>query len=939
MRTRLTAILVVLLAIPAMAKMSEPPKSFTLRDKPQEQVQVKVLPGIDVQKLLAEDRERGKNSRQPTPQRFAIAADVSFTPDNSGTWTKLADGRIWRLAIQSPGAVSMNLGITRFSLPEGAKLWIYSGKRQDVNGPYTQRQRSHLGSLWTPVVRGDEIIIELFVPTGTAKPIVEISKVNRGYRGFAKDNIPGGGGEGACEIDVACPQASPWGDQINAVGVYTLNGTAQCSGALVNDTAVDFTPYFLSANHCSVTTVNDATVVVYWNFQSPNCGDHGGGSIADNQSGSTFRASYAPSDVLLFELDAKPDASYNVFHAGWDATGTTPPSTVCIHHPSCDVKSISFSDNAPESTAYYSDTPILSGDHWRVVWDNGTTDAEGVTEPGSSGSPLFETTNRRIIGQLHGGPSSCGAADTDLHDFYGRLSVSWDGGGTPSSRLSDWLDPVPTGQLTMDGDPHIKTADGVHYDFQGAGEYVALREADGSEIQTRQTPVATTFFPGPNPYTGIATCVSLNTAVAARVNDHRVTIQPNISGVPDPSGMQVRIDGTLQNVGPGGLSLGPGGRILKSVSAAYEVEFPNGTQLFVTPLFWSSQGKWYLNVDTYRGSSTRSMGGMSSGASGSRAGGLMGPIAPGSWLPALSDGTTVGPKAATVPQRYDQLYHKFGDSWRVKQADSLFDYSAGTSTATFTMKSWPLTQPPCVVPHNEPAKPLDIATAEKYCAEVTDRQMKANCIFDVRVTGEPGFAKLYMTTQKINAGVTTTAVTDMRNPTRVDEAAVFVATVALRTSSSKGASTGVLQFTLDGHNATDPIKLDGAHATWRTSALKPGRHTIGAAYTPAAGSPYLGSRSVDVVHVVGGGGTVTISDLPLQAGNETTPCPEPGTTYSRADVTSVPYLLAAIGVLDKQCSLNEPGLIATSVTFVRCAKDPRGTGFGPNATVNITCGK
>src|SRR5215472_14247949 len=45
------------------------------------------------------------------------------------------------------------------------------------------------------------------------------------------------------------------------------------------------------------------------------------------------------------------------------------------------------------------------------------------------------------------------------------------------------------------GDPHITTVDGIHYDFQGAGEFTALR-GKGLEIQTRQTPIATTFLPG-----------------------------------------------------------------------------------------------------------------------------------------------------------------------------------------------------------------------------------------------------------------------------------------------------------------------------------------------------------------------------------------------------------------------------------------------------------
>src|SRR5258708_5984524 len=58
-----------------------------------------------------------------------------------------------------------------------------------------------------------------------------------------------------------------------------------------------------------------------------------------------------------------------------------------------------------------------------------------------------------------------------------------------------------------EGEPHLSTVDGLHYDFQSAGEFVSLRDAGGNgqgvEIQTRQTPV-TTVTPYTNPYTGLA---------------------------------------------------------------------------------------------------------------------------------------------------------------------------------------------------------------------------------------------------------------------------------------------------------------------------------------------------------------------------------------------------------------------------------------------------
>ena len=174
------------LGIPTIGRTSEQPKSFALGDTSQALVERKTLPPVDSNRLLAEDRGHGKDPAQPL--RFAVPVVVHFTLQNSGTWQTLADGsRIWRLRIHSPGAHSLNLGITRFDMPDGAKLWIYNPSHDEVQGPYTARNRSHLGSLWTPVIRSDEMVVEVFVPVGAAQPTIEIGSVNQGYRGFEKN--------------------------------------------------------------------------------------------------------------------------------------------------------------------------------------------------------------------------------------------------------------------------------------------------------------------------------------------------------------------------------------------------------------------------------------------------------------------------------------------------------------------------------------------------------------------------------------------------------------------------------------------------------------------------------------------------------------------------------------------------------------------------------
>lgn len=839
------ALLVLVLPIPAFAKMYEEPKSFSLKDASQEKVELKVLPKIDPERLLAEDKERGKNARRPEPLRFAVPAEVSFTLDNSGTWQDLPDGRVWRLRIQSPGAKSLNLGITRFDVTEGVKLWIYDPGHKHVEGPYTSKNRSHAGSLWTPIIEGEELIVEVFVPTGAAKPGIVITKANRGYRGFKAGVL--GSSEGACEIDVICPEGDPWRDQIRAVNVYTINGNSACTGTLMNNTFVPRRNLVLSANHCGVNSVSDATVVVFWNFDSPTCGTHNPGPLTDTQTGATLRANNATGDFVLFELDVAPDPGFNVFHAGWDANGAPPLGVECIHHPAADVKAISPSHNAPFPTASGGSVPDPNGTHWRVEWDG-----PAVTEPGSSGSCIFALDTKRCIGTLTGGPSACGVGPASLHDFYGRLDLNWTGGGTAATRLSGWLDGGSTGVMALDGDPHITTLDGAHYDFQGAGEYVSLRDPGDLEVQTRQAAIATTFNPGPDAHDGLATCVSLNTAVAARVGKHRVTYQPNLSGVPDPSGLQLRVDGALTTLGPAGLSLAGGGRLSKTTAAGgLQVDFPDRSVLVVTPGWWTSQSKWYLNVDVVR---SPSVGGASAGEPG--VGGIAGAIVPGSWLPALPDGSSMGPMPGSLHQRYVDLYQKFGEAWRVTEKTSLFDYAPGTSTDTFTMKSWPLENPPCVIPQTEPVRPATQLVAERACRRVTAKNAHQNCVFDVRVTGNTGFARTYEVSQRIRGGLTTTRVSDAKDPTKPEEPAVFVAIVTrnLRVAPRRGgaAPAGAVQFMLDGEKAGDPVRLVKGQARWKTARLKAGEHKVSAQYTPAAGTAFQPSGSAIEPHTVKG---------------------------------------------------------------------------------------
>lgn len=393
------------------------------------------------------------------------------------------------------------------------------------------------------------------------------------------------------------------------------------------------------------------------------------------------------------------------------------------------------------------------------------------------------------------------------------------------------------------GDPHITTADGTHYNFQSAGEFISLRDPDGDEIQTRQKPVSTTFI-GSDAYDGLTTCVSLNSAVAARVGKHRVTWEPNLSGVPDPSGLQLRIDGALTTLGPQGMALGTGGRVAPQAGGALEVDFPDGKTLLATPQWWASQSEWYLNVDV-------SNLGLVSADSAASERGIAGAIADGSWLPALPNGASMGAMPASLQQRYLALYKKFADAWRVNNKDSLFDYAPGTSTDTFTMRDWPPEQPPCVVRDTKPLEPASEAVAQRACRRVTDLNMRSDCVFDVRVTGNLGFATTYLATQRILADSTTTSLTDDPDPSQAGEWITFTAIVVANSSTATGPPSGAVQFAVDGSNAGGPVTVDAkGRAKWETSHLKVGTHRITASYMPGPDSVFLPSTSLEKLQTV-----------------------------------------------------------------------------------------
>ncbi len=422
---------------------------------------------LDLLRLGEEDVAR---DQEGLPPRFAVPEKVSITPARKGTWEDLGNGQmIWRLrVIGREGTNSLNLGFTRYNMTPGGRLLLYSTDGTQISRVFTAADNEAHGELWTPVVITSDLVVEVTLPKREMNALdLKLGWINQGYRGFGTISADSYNKSGSCNLDVAClGSTDTWREEMRSVGVISTGGSTFCTGSLVNNTANDRKMFFMTANHCSINSGNAASLVVYWNYQNSFCrtpgstqsGQAGDGSLSQFHTGSFFRAAYSASDMTLVELDDPAVTAYNHFWSGWDrSTGdfTCTASVPCasIHHPSTDEKRITYVTTNTATTSYSGTTSPGDGSHVWAKWavdPPGPYTIPGVTEPGSSGSPLYNSSGR-FIGQLHGGPSACGATGNNLSDYYGRFNVSWTGGGTSSTRLSNWLDAGGTGATTIAG--------------------------------------------------------------------------------------------------------------------------------------------------------------------------------------------------------------------------------------------------------------------------------------------------------------------------------------------------------------------------------------------------------------------------------------------------------------------------------------------------------
>lgn len=404
----------------------------------------------DLATIHAEDE---LNDAAGLPYRFGINRTVDLDILQTGTWETVTGGRVCRLLLESEGAKALSLYFSGFNLAEGCKLFLYSPDKQQVLGAFTAHNNQDDGLFASSLIRGNQIIVEFFEPeTQRNNSILVIGEICHAYRGIRDKGF---GSSGACEVNINCPEGNNWQDEkrgVVRIHIKIASSVFWCTGSLINNARQDYKPYLLTADHCGMTaSSNDLSQwVFYFNYESLDCPDPATEPAfktlvgAKKKAASGGNGTVTASDMYLVLLNNTVPASFNPYYNGWSLSNTVSPSGTCIHHPEGDIKKISTYSTPTYSTNWGS----IPNTHWGVGWI-ATGSGHGVTEPGSSGSPLFNNAGL-IIGQLSGGGSSCSALNSD--DFFGKISYSWQPPGSDSTgNLKYWLDPENSGVTALPG--------------------------------------------------------------------------------------------------------------------------------------------------------------------------------------------------------------------------------------------------------------------------------------------------------------------------------------------------------------------------------------------------------------------------------------------------------------------------------------------------------
>lgn len=382
-------------------------------------VRLGALDAETVAAIIAGNRADGRRAL-----RLGIVRDLSGLPGTrteSLSWQPVRGGSAAQWEVTADGARALRVQIQVESAPQGATVRFAAARNPAL---VTERRLPVSGSLWSPVLEGDAAIVELYVPGEGAAARISASVASVAHH-VADPAAPAhelaksaSTGAASCEVDLACvadrdPALAHVASSVSRLTYISAGYVWACTGTLLNPADGSFTPYYYTAAHCIGDQEAASTLAVLWFDQAATCG---GSSVRDpvqSSAGAQLLVVDKSLDAALLRLNEPPPEG--VVYAGWDSLPAVNGAAVAaVHHPEGGPKKVNAGTEAADS-----DQRFLA-----ATWTS------GITEDGSSGSPLFTAVQSPhpdylLRGTLVGGTSACTAGTPTGYDLYTRFDLVW----------------------------------------------------------------------------------------------------------------------------------------------------------------------------------------------------------------------------------------------------------------------------------------------------------------------------------------------------------------------------------------------------------------------------------------------------------------------------------------------------------------------------------
>lgn len=387
------------------------------------------LKPVSAEEIAAADKASAEKFAgvRPGPLRAGLVRSVGAVPlslkgGHALQPARAGGGKMWTLAIKSPGAFGLRVHFTNFDVGAGSAI-VYARYEDSVitRGPYTGKGPDQTGDFWTASLPGDVVFIEV---AGSGEPRLEVAEI------IHFDKPPGGQDQGKtaapeewpCHLDVMCETVDTLArDATVAIGFTPVNngGAFFCSGTIINDLDGETTvPYLLTAKHCGITPANVSSIEVVYLYQRSSCGGPLPNFMTLPRSiGGTVLESLGANDMTFIRLNG--DLPGGASLAGWSTKTST--GSYGIHHPDGSWKRVTFTS----SVGFCLTCLCLEPDFFDYYDQD-----RGIIEPGSSGSGIFDNSGR-LVGQLYGyccfgscAPYGCGSVD-DYWAVYGEFETTY----------------------------------------------------------------------------------------------------------------------------------------------------------------------------------------------------------------------------------------------------------------------------------------------------------------------------------------------------------------------------------------------------------------------------------------------------------------------------------------------------------------------------------